>query len=60
MDDLVKSGAEARAHGFSEIDNPFYAAEKMPAYTGESPDAWAKKVESWHAGWKIEDAIRST
>jgi hypothetical protein len=58
-EEIQKSGANARALGLSELDNPYYKQENMPAKTGEPIAEWQVKAEAWTLGWRIEDAIRS-
>lgn len=59
QEDLQKAGAEARAHGLSALDNPFYRTPAMPAATGESFEDWDAKGRAWNLGWQMEDTIRS-
>lgn len=56
---LEKDGANARALGLSEFDNPAYWAENLPRYTGEPTEVWAAKEAAWRRGWALEDAMRS-
>lgn len=59
MDKSIQSaGANARAAGCTEFDNPYYKAENMPAATGERAEEWAEKEIAWRLGWIAEDAIR--
>ena len=56
--EIQRLGATARAMGKSEIDNPYFAPDAVPAATGEAVESWAGKVEQWQLGWAIEDSIR--
>jgi hypothetical protein len=56
--EIQRRGAEARAHGLSDIDNPFFKSAAMPAATGETEPQWAAKAQAWQAGWLAEDAMR--
>ncbi len=56
---LQKAGAESRAAGRTELDNPYYRKENMPPATGDTFELWALKEECWRLGWKIENMIRS-
>lgn len=58
-DHLRRQGANARAFGQSEFDNPFYRPENMPAATGEAVSDWNAKAQAWRDGWLAEDLIRS-
>jgi hypothetical protein len=55
---LQKAGANARAFGRSEFDNPYYKTDNLPATTREPLEKWAVKAEAWHVGWVMENAIR--
>ena len=55
---LQREGATARAAGRSPFDNPFYAAEKMPAATGETVASWNERAEAWSFGFEMEHAMR--
>lgn len=60
MDEIIaiqKRGAEARAHGFTALDNPFLRATALPAATGESVETWLRKHDAWELGFRIEDVI---
>ena len=57
-EDIQKSGANARALGCSEFDNPYFKPDAVPGNTGEPLEEWLKKAEAWMLGWKIEDAMR--
>lgn len=58
LEEIQKLGAEARAQGRGEFDNPYYKAQNMPAKTGETIPEWEAKLAAWHFGWIMEDAIR--
>jgi hypothetical protein len=34
-------------------DNPYLAAEMMPAKTGEAIEEWRAKFEAWEHGWDL-------
>ena len=54
---IQKQGANARALGLSEFDNPFYKSEAMPRLSGESAEVWNAKQEAWNLGWHVENAM---
>ena len=56
---IQKAGANARALGLTEFDNPYYVKTVMPAETGEPIEEWSAKAEAWLTGWKIENAMRA-
>jgi len=56
--DIERRGANARAAGLSLHDCPFFDSEVMPGRTGETIEAWSKRVEAWRRGWMLEDAVR--
>jgi hypothetical protein len=58
LQELQAQGANARALGRSELDNPFLKSAAMPAATGDAVEHWNAKAEAWALGWKIEDAMR--
>lgn len=58
-EEIQKFGANARAQGLNELDNPYYKASNMPAATGEPVAEWQEKAEAWTFGWKMEDTIRN-
>lgn len=58
-EDIQKAGANARAHGFGEANNPYYQTENLPATTGETAAEWEAKATAWELGWRMEDAIRN-
>lgn len=55
---IQKRGANARALGMSQLDNPFLKSDAMPAATGENIWHWQEKHDLWDLGWHLEDAIR--
>ncbi|SFM42166.1 CrpP-related protein [Nitrosomonas communis] len=58
-ENIQKAGANARAIGIKEIDNPYYKPRNMPAQTGETITVWQDKALAWEFGWKMEDIMRS-
>lgn len=58
-EDIQKAGANARACGTGEFDNPYIKPENMPAKTGETMEDWQAKADAWKLGWVMEDSIRN-
>lgn len=57
-EEIQKQGANARALGISQFDNPYAKSAAMPAATGESSEEWQAKFAAWELGWTIENAMR--
>lgn len=57
-EEIQKQGANARAMGISQFDNPYAKSAAMPAATGESIDEWQAKFDAWKLGWTAEDAMQ--
>ena len=58
-EEIQKQGANARAMNMSQVDNPFYRLENLPAKTGEELLDWEAKVLAWDIGWQMEDMMRN-
>lgn len=58
IQEIEKRGANARAHGLDQLDNPYIQSEAAPGTTDEDPKEWGAKAAAWDRGWMIEDAIR--
>lgn len=60
MDEAIQTqGANARAAGRSELDNPYMKSDQMPGKTGEDLLTWSAKIDAWMLGWRAEDAMRN-
>ena len=53
-----RAGAQARARGAGQFENPHYRSAAMPGATGEPFRSWHAKAEAWRRGWTVENAIR--
>lgn len=60
LESVQQAGANARALGLVELDNPYYKSENIPAATGETIEQWSAKHDAWELGWLMEDAMRSS
>lgn len=57
-EELQRMGANARAVGKSEFDNPYYRVEMSPLASGMDPREWARREENWRIGWTVENLMR--
>lgn len=56
---IQKQGANARAIGASQFDNPYMKADRMPVSAGEPLLTWQDKLDAWDTGRQMENAMRS-
>lgn len=56
--ELQRLGANARAQGRSQFDNPLLKPDAMPAVTGKSLEEWSAEEAAWSLGWHAENAMR--
>ena len=57
--ELIDAGAAARAAGRSFLANPAYRPSEDPRHTGELRERWLARVNAWHVGWELENAVRT-
>lgn len=57
--DLQRLGANARAQGRCEMDNPYLKDASLPRQSGDSFELWKEKHDAWHLGYIAENAMRS-
>lgn len=57
LTEIQKAGANARAMGRTEFDNPYLQESELPRATGEPVEKWLAKWEAWQLGWKLEGAV---
>lgn len=57
-EDLQLAGANARAMGLSQLDNPYSKAENLPAVSGLSIEEVNSRYDAWDTGWTMENLMR--
>lgn len=53
-----RRGANSRALGSDELDNPWLKQENTPKQTGMALEDYSKLHDAWATGWKMENAMR--